>query len=87
MFFIAVLLLAGSNLAYADLIINEIMYDLSGSDSTDGKSREWLEVYNSGGSDVSIDASKWRIYDGFANRTINSEVNFSVPAGNYVIFA
>src|SRR3989338_10425717 len=74
-------------LAFAGLIINEIMYDLSGSDSTSGKSREWIEVYNPDSGDLSIDASTWRIYDGSGNRTINSQVNFSIPAGSYIIWA
>ncbi len=72
---------------FAGLTINEIMYDLSGSDSVNSKSREWIEVYNSNSTDISIDASKWRVFDGGANRTINGEVNFSVPALGYVIFA
>ncbi len=75
------------NFAFASLVINEIMYDLSGSDSTSSKSREWVEVYNPDGVNVDVDASKWRIYDGSANRTINGEVNFSIPAGGYIIFA
>jgi len=69
------------------LTINEIMYDLSGADSTNSKSREWIEIYNSDVNSISIDASTWRIYDGSANRTINNQVNFSVPAGAYIIFA
>lgn len=73
--------------AYAGLIINEVMYDLSGADSTSGKSKEWIEIYNPDAGAVSIDASKWRIYDGSANRTINGEVDFSIPANSYVIFA
>lgn len=63
------------------------MYDLSGSDSSSGKSKEWIEIYNNGANDVAIDASKWRIYDGSGNRTINGEVDFSISAGGYVIFA
>lgn len=82
-----VVFFSSCHFAFAGLVINEIMYDLSGSDSTGSKSREWIEVYNSGTSDVAIDASKWRIYDGGAKRTINGEVNFSIPTGSYVIFA
>lgn len=73
--------------AFAGLFIGEIMYDLSGSDSTDGKSREWIEVYNPDTNAVSVDASKWRLYDGSANRTMNGEVDFSIPSGAYIIFA
>ncbi|MFA5840781.1 MAG: lamin tail domain-containing protein [Candidatus Paceibacterota bacterium] len=73
--------------AFASLSINEINYDLSGSDSTSSKAREWVEIYNPGPTDVSIDATKWRFYDGGGNRTINGEVDFSIPANSYVIFA
>ena len=86
LFFIILVFFLSCQVAFASLTINEIMYDLSGSDSVSSKSREWIEVYNSDGA-VSIDASKWRIYDGGANRTINGEVNFYIPAGGYVIFA
>ncbi len=85
--FFGAFLFSSWHLAYAGLMIHEVMYDLSGSDSTNSKSREWVEIYNPDGSDVSIDASAWRIYDGGANRTINGEVNFSIPAGAHVIFA
>lgn len=85
--FSGVILFSSYNFVYADLVINEIMYDLSGSDSTSSKSREWVEIYNNGSSDVTVDASVWRFYDGGANRTINGEVDFSIIAGAFVIFA
>lgn len=85
--FLLIIFFYSSRVAFATLFINEIMYDLPGSDSTSSKSREWIEVYNSGSSDIPIDASKWRIYDGAANKTINGEVDFSIPALSYVIFA
>ncbi|MEK7088565.1 MAG: lamin tail domain-containing protein, partial [Patescibacteria group bacterium] len=75
------------NLAKANLVINEIMYDLPGSDTANNKSREWVEIYNPDSSDVNIDATKWRFYDGSGNRTINNEANFSILSGAYVIFA
>src|SRR3989338_4227626 len=87
LFLAAVVFFTGYSYAQAGLVINEIMYDLSGSDSTGGKSKEWIEVYNNGASAVDVDASTWRVYDGGANRTINGEVNFSVPAGAYIVFA
>jgi hypothetical protein len=43
--------------ASAQIIINEIMYDPSGSDS----SREWIEIYNSGAS--STDISLWKFVE------------------------
>src|SRR3989338_9717492 len=81
------LVLLSPSYAEAGLVINEIMYDLSGSDSASSKSREWIEIYNPDAGPVSIDASSWRIYDGGANRTINGEADFSVPAGAYLIFS
>ncbi|MFA5931979.1 MAG: lamin tail domain-containing protein [Candidatus Paceibacterota bacterium] len=84
--FVLVFFFSACRLAFAGLSINEINYDLSGSDSINGKSREWVEIYNSGSNEVSVDASKWRFYDGGGNRTINGEVNFSIPANGYVIF-
>lgn len=73
--------------ALASLSINEIMYDLSGSDSVSSKSREWIEIYNSGPENISVDASKWRIHDGTSNKTINGEVDFTISAGSYVVLA
>ncbi len=85
--FAGVIFFFSYHLVFASLSIDEIMYDLSGSDSTNSKSGEWVEVYNPDGSAVSVDASKWRIYDGSANRTINDETDFSIPANSYVVFA
>ena len=57
-FFITFIFFSGFHFAFASLTINEIMYDLSGADSTNGKSREWVEIYNPDASAVSIDATK-----------------------------
>ena len=85
--FVGVIFFSSFHFVLASLLINEIMYDVSGSDSVNSKSREWIEIYNPDSSAVSIDASKWRIYDGGENKTINNEINFSIPANSYVIFA
>lgn len=85
--FVSVIFFSSCRLVFASLTIDEIMYDLSGSDSTNGKSGEWIEIYNPDSDAVSVDASKWRIYDGSANRTINDETDFSIPGNSYVIFA
>ncbi len=87
LFFISIVFFSSFQSAQASLMINEVMYDLPGADNANNKSREWIEVYNPDGSDVLIDASKWRIYDGSANRTINDQVDFSIPTGAYVILA
>jgi len=45
-------------LASAGVVINEIMYDLEGTDS----GREWIEIFND--SDQEIDLSSWKFNDG-----------------------
>jgi len=46
---------------FAGVIINEIMYDLEGSDS----GREWIEVVNTG--NESVDISTWRFFENDVN--------------------
>lgn len=53
-------------LSYAQIEITEIMYNLEGAD----KKREWIEVYNSGGSDINL--TDWRFNDG-------SNHKFAIP--------
>ena len=48
-----------------DLIVSEIMYDVSGADS----GQEWVEIYNQGMEEVSLN-SAWRFFDG-SNHNIN----------------
>lgn len=52
-----------ANWAYADVSINEIMYDLSGTDTD----HEWVELYNSG---EEVDLADWKFNDG-SNHTLN----------------
>jgi len=58
------LLLLPINL-YAQVIFNEIMYDVPGTDSK----REWIEIYNSG--DESIDLSDYILIESGKNHSIN----------------
>lgn len=51
-------------IACAQVVITEIMYDPSGTDS----GHEWVEVYN--GSSIAIPLSKWRIFENDANHNI-----------------
>lgn len=46
------------SLATAQIIINEIMYDLAGTDDK----HEWIEIYNNGSADV--DLTDWKLNDG-----------------------
>ncbi len=63
-------------------VISEVMYDLSGTDTD----REWIEVYNSGASD--IDLSTWKIFEANTNHSINVvSGSATLPAGSYAIIA
>jgi hypothetical protein len=72
--------------AYAGLTINEIMYDLAGTDTD----HEWIEIHNDSSSTLSLDGYKFN--DG-ANHGLNAPpVNggvgsLTVPANGYVILA
>ncbi len=73
--------------AEQDLIVNEIMYDLPGSDT----GREWVEVVNIGGEQVTIiggsGTGSWRINDG-ANRTFSSTAtqgDLTIPPGGFAV--
>ena len=62
-FSIAFLSLLISQPVLAQVVINEIMYDLKGSDTLAGKSREWIEIANTSGSPVTIATSTWKFLD------------------------
>lgn len=72
-----------------DLVISEIMYDLSGADT----GKEWIEVYNAGQENVEVltgaGANTWRFFDG-ANHTlnlVNGENNIILPQEYFIIAA
>ena len=74
-----------------DLVINEIMYDLEGSDTINGKSREWMEIYNNSGHEIILTggSSGWRFSDG-SNHLLNepaAQGYMAIPAGGYAILA
>lgn len=63
-----------------DIIINEIMYDLSGSDTD----REWIEIYNKGTS--FIDLTDWRFKEGGSNHTLNQyQGSLSLDPGGFAV--
>ncbi len=69
----------------ANVIFNEIMYDLA--EGSDG-GREWIEVYNNGAQGVDI--SGWRLYEAETNHKINlfgDNGSFIIPAGGYAVIA
>ncbi len=74
-----------------DLIINEIMYDLEGSDTLNNKNREWVEIYNNSGREITLTGGSggWRFNDG-SNHLLNeppAQGSMTIPVGGYVILA
>src|SRR3989344_6387567 len=51
-------------LARADVVINEIAYDIEGSDTD----REWIEIWNNGSE--SIDLSSWKLNEADTNHAL-----------------
>ncbi len=66
-------------LVQAEVVINEIMYDLSGSD--DG--REWVELYNNG--DSNVDLTNWKFTEGGTNHGLTAVAGASIEAGGYAV--
>ncbi len=71
------------NLAQAELLINEVMYDLkTGTD--DG--REWIEIFNNG--NVSVDLASYRFFEADTNhKLILFQGNQNIEAQSYAVIA
>ncbi len=74
-----------------DLVINEIMYDLEGSDTSNNKSREWIEIYNNSNHSITLTGSTngWRFSDG-SNHLLNepaAQGSMTIPVGGYAVLA
>lgn len=67
----------------AQVVISEIMYDLeSGSDS----GREWVEVFNTGGSTVTL--TEWKLFENGTNHALTAySGSEEIPSGAYAIIA
>ena len=80
-FLLFILFSIKANTAFANIVVNEIMYDLDGSD--DG--REWVEIFN-GGSEQT-DLSGWKFYENDTNHSLNLIQGGSIiqPGGYAVI--
>src|SRR3989344_2334416 len=64
------------------VVINEIMYDLPGTDGT----REWIEVMN--GTDGTVDLSTWTLFESETNRALTLIMgSATLPAGGFAIIA
>jgi hypothetical protein len=85
----AIFLFAPKVFAESSLIINEIMYDLPGTDAT----HEWIELFNAGSSE--IDLTDWKFNDGddATNHGLNpppkngSRGSLIIPPNGYLILA
>ncbi len=67
--------------ARAEIIINEIMYDLDGTDTD----REWIEVLNT--SSAAVDLSTYKFFEGNTNHSLVPDGSASIPAGGFAIIA
>lgn len=78
--------------ARAQVVIDEIMYNPAGSDT----GREWIELYNSGASDVTMVAGSagktWKVNDGSNHNLVDPATGvgrgvLTIPAGGYLVIA
>lgn len=64
------------------VVINEIMYDISGAD----EGREWIEIFNSGSQPV--DLTNWKFYENQTNHSLTlGQGSMSLLAGGYAVIA
>ncbi len=79
-------LLIINNNSYADdIIINEIMYDLDGSDTN----REWVEIYNNSES-ASVNLFGWKFFDGDGTTQHGLTIyqgTWTIPPQGYAVIA
>ncbi len=71
-------------ISHGQVYINEIMYDLSGSDT----GREWVEVYNGGG--VGVDIAGWKFLESVSasNHALTQIQGVSlIPAGGFAVIS
>lgn len=64
-------------ICHANILINEIMYDLEGSDGD----REWIEIYNN--ASTTIDLTGWKFYEAETNHRIKGDLILS--GGEYAV--
>ena len=70
------------SLSFAQVVINEVMYDLPGTDT----GREWVELYNSGSNQVDLTGWKFLESASASNHTITSVQGSSVlNGGDYAV--
>ncbi len=76
-----------ANAAAEDIIFTEIMYNPSGTDTK----TEWVEIFNSGSSGVTLvegsGNDSWRFNDGSNHTLTLIQGSLAIPAGGYAILA
>lgn len=78
--FFSLMIFLIANRAFASVRINEIMYDVEGSDT----GREWIEVYND--SAETIDLSKWKLFEANTNHSLTSyQGGNTLQAGDFAL--
>lgn len=76
------LLILGITAVFAQVVINEIMYDAPGTDTK----HEWIEVYNNGNEPVNL--SGWKLKEGGTNHNLAlMKETWILNSGDYVIIA
>ncbi len=71
-----------TQMVFADVVINEVMYDFTGADS----GHEWVEIYNNGA--ASVDLTDWKFYEASTNHGLTlQQGSFDLGAGAYAIIA
>jgi hypothetical protein len=68
-----------TNVAHANVVINEIMYDLDGTDTN----REWVEIKNDG--NESVDLSSYKFFEANTNHSLNPIGSSMLSAGGYAV--
>lgn len=80
--FILIILLSFAHVASAQIVISELMYDVSGADT----GREWIEVENIG--NESLEFTSWKLYESETNHAIKESKGKSVLSpGEFAILA
>ena len=77
LFFASFVLLFSFNITHASVLINEVMYDLSGADT----GREWIEIYND--TDAPVDLSSYKFFEANTNHGLilnQGSVNITAKA-------
>lgn len=68
----------------AQIVLDEIMYDLPGTDT----GREWVEIANTGSGAVTIATSSWKFFEANTNHGISLfQGSLLIPSGGFAIIA